>query len=106
MKFIFKVLCVILSQVHLCCAYEVAQDSDVKYYVAADHIVVHEGKILILFGEMLLQAKSIFQDEQGIYFVREGVSWICGWCGELNDLGSIACAACKQPYDSSPSKKR
>jgi hypothetical protein len=81
---------------------ENGQEGYLKHYVSADQISICEEGILIHLEKVGLQLKSIFHDEYGFYYLEEGVSWICNWCGELNPLDRSICSCCGNPYGSGP----
>jgi len=53
--------------------------------------------ILIALGHVDLIASSIFHDDQGFYYLKDGVQWICRNCGALNDLDNYECYRCHEP---------
>ncbi|HEY4832250.1 MAG TPA: zinc finger Ran-binding domain-containing protein [Waddliaceae bacterium] len=80
---------------------EIGGDVYLKYYVSANQIQLSEEGISILLGEVVrLQVEHLFHDEQGFYYLEEGVSWICSRCGALNRLDRSSCYRCGNPYGS------
>ncbi|MFZ0565805.1 MAG: hypothetical protein WAM28_06440 [Chlamydiales bacterium] len=103
-KSILILLLLTLSQVSFCYGIENGVTSENReeyfgrHYVYADQIVFSEKGIVIYCqdGNYLL-TQSIFHDENGYYYLEDGVQWICSKCGALNDLNRTSCYRCQHP---------
>lgn len=65
-----------------------------KHYILSEQILLCEEGIIINLEEDYLLVRSVFHDEQGFYYLEEGVYWICRNCGAFNDLDNRVCYRC------------
>lgn len=65
-----------------------------KHYVSTEQIFLSAEGIEILYENGILVTQGIFHDDEGFYFLSEGVHWICRNCGALNELDASSCYRC------------
>ena len=71
-----------------------SQENSLQHYVSPAQIRICEDGIIIELETICLLVQNIFYDENGFYYLKDGIRIVCPKCGAFNDLDNKECYRC------------